>query len=65
MKKAEEIAERSGDIAFAAIAYAARHRARLQHHELASLKPPHEIDVLHERDRPEAAELAIKPARDE
>src|SRR4249920_2801253 len=69
---AEEIEQHAGEITqaprnvtFAAVAYAARHRARLQHHELAAFEPAHEIDILHERNRPEAAKLAIKPARDE
>src|SRR5262245_60218815 len=62
---AGEIAQAPRDVTFAAVAYAARHRARLQHRELAPLEPPHEIDILHERDRLEAAELAVKPARNE
>ena len=52
-------------IAFVAVAHAARHRARMQHDELAAFQPPHQIDILHQRHRFEAAELAIKLARDE
>ena len=62
---AAEIAQAPREIALAPVALAARHRARFQHHELAPLEPAHQIDVLHQRERTEAAEPIIEIARDE
>src|SRR5579885_678060 len=60
-----EIAQAPREIAFAAVTRPARDRARGKDRDLAPLEAAHEIDVLHERERAEAAEPPVKLARDE
>src|SRR5512144_3229380 len=62
---AAEIAQAPREIALAPIARRARHGARGENGNLASLETAHEVDVLHQRDRAEAAEPVIELARDE
>src|SRR5688572_8422911 len=60
---AAEIAQAPHEIAFAPVSLAARHRARFQHDQLPPLQPAHEVDILHERQRAEAAEPPVETAR--
>src|ERR671918_125608 len=62
---AAEIAQAPRKVAFAAIALSARDRARFQHRELPTLEPAHQIHVLHQRQRAEAAQAIIEVPRDE